>query len=35
MAIGPMYYRSTIEHAPTDSSLIEATIEALGTWSTP
>ena len=33
LAIGPMYYRSTIEHSPTDSSLIEATIEALGTWS--
>lgn len=34
MAIGPMYYRSTIERTRTDSSLIEATIAALGTWST-
>ncbi|GIM88261.1 TetR/AcrR family transcriptional regulator [Paractinoplanes toevensis] len=33
MAIGPMYYRSTIERTPTDPSLIEATIAALGTWS--
>jgi AcrR family transcriptional regulator len=35
MVIGPMYYRSTIERTPTDSSLIEASIAALGTWSTP
>jgi hypothetical protein len=34
MTIGPMYYRSTIEHAPTDPTLIEAVINALGTWST-
>ncbi|WP_434444384.1 TetR/AcrR family transcriptional regulator [Lentzea sp. E54] len=34
MTIGPMYYRSTIEHAPIDSTLIEAIIAALGTWST-
>lgn len=34
MAIGPMYYRGTIERTTTDSSLIEATIAALGTWST-
>ncbi|SDS69208.1 TetR/AcrR family transcriptional regulator [Actinoplanes derwentensis] len=34
LAIGPMYYRSTIEHSPTGTNLIEATIEALGTWST-
>jgi AcrR family transcriptional regulator len=33
MAIGPMYYRSTIERTPTDAGLIEATIAALGTWS--
>ena len=32
LAIGPMYYRSTIEHSPTDAGLIEATIAALGTW---
>jgi AcrR family transcriptional regulator len=34
MTIGPMYYRSTIERAPTDSTLVEAAIAALGTWST-
>ena len=34
MTIGPMYYRSTIEHAVTDSTLIEAAIDAVGTWST-
>jgi len=33
MAIGPMYYRSTIERAAADAGLIEATIAALGTWS--
>jgi AcrR family transcriptional regulator len=33
MTIGPIYYRSTIEHAPTDATLIEAAISALGTWS--
>jgi AcrR family transcriptional regulator len=32
IAIGPMYYRSTIERIPTDSGLIEAAIAALGTW---
>jgi len=34
LAIGPMYYRSTIERTPTDSGLIEAIIAAMGTWST-
>jgi hypothetical protein len=34
MAIGPMYYRSTIERAPADADFIEAVIAALGTWST-
>jgi AcrR family transcriptional regulator len=34
MTIGPMYYRSTIERAPIDSTLIEAVVAALGTWST-
>ncbi|MGW6442855.1 TetR/AcrR family transcriptional regulator [Lentzea sp. NPDC055074] len=34
MTIGPMYYRSTIERAPTDSTLIDAAINALGAWST-
>jgi hypothetical protein len=33
MAVGPMYYRSTIERARTDSGLIEAAIASLGTWS--
>jgi AcrR family transcriptional regulator len=35
MAIGPMYYRSTMERGATDAGLIEAAIAALGTWSTP
>jgi AcrR family transcriptional regulator len=34
MAIGPLYYRGTIERAPTGSALVEAAIAALGTWST-
>lgn len=34
MTIGPMYYRSTIERAPIDSTLIEAVVAALGAWST-
>lgn len=34
IAIGPMYYRATIERLPTDPGLIEAAIAALGTWST-
>ena len=34
MTIGPIYYRSTIEHAPIGSALIDATIDALGTWLT-
>ncbi|MFI5761845.1 TetR/AcrR family transcriptional regulator [Streptomyces sp. NPDC051563] len=34
LTIGPLYYRSTIEHAPTDPTLIEAAIAALGTWTT-
>jgi AcrR family transcriptional regulator len=33
MAIGPLYYRSTIEHSPGDAAFIEAVIAALGTWS--
>ena len=32
MAIGPLYYRSTIERTPTDARLTEAIIAALGTW---
>ncbi|WP_370971103.1 TetR/AcrR family transcriptional regulator [Amycolatopsis sp. cg9] len=34
VAIGPMYYRSTIERAPIDSALIEVVVAGLGTWST-
>jgi AcrR family transcriptional regulator len=33
LAIGPLYYRGTIERARADPGLIEATIAALGTWS--
>ncbi|ROR91084.1 TetR/AcrR family transcriptional regulator [Nocardioides aurantiacus] len=32
LAIGPLYYRATIEHAPIDEHLIQAAIDALGTW---
>lgn len=34
MTIGPLYYRSTIERAPNDPTLIEAAVAALGTWRT-
>lgn len=34
MAIGPMYYRSTIERAQIGSTLIEAAVAGLGAWST-
>ncbi|USX53653.1 TetR/AcrR family transcriptional regulator [Lentzea sp. HUAS12] len=33
MTIGPLFYRATIERAPTGAALIEAAIAALGTWS--
>lgn len=33
MAIGPLYYRSTIERGTADSGFIDAAIAALGTWS--
>jgi len=33
MAVGPMYYRSTIERSASDAAFIEAIIAALGTWS--
>jgi AcrR family transcriptional regulator len=33
--VGPIYYRSTIEHGPADAALIEALIAAIGTWTTP
>ncbi|MBL7252958.1 TetR/AcrR family transcriptional regulator [Paractinoplanes lichenicola] len=32
LAIGPIYYRSTIEHASADAALIEAVITVVGTW---
>ena len=32
IAIGPLYYRSTIEHAAIDDPLIDAVIAALGQW---
>ncbi|GAA2704045.1 TetR/AcrR family transcriptional regulator [Actinoplanes palleronii] len=32
--IGPLYYRSTIEHSPADPGLIESAIAALGSWTT-
>jgi AcrR family transcriptional regulator len=35
LVIGPIYYRSTIEHLPAGSALIEAAIAAIGTWATP
>ena len=35
MAVGPLYYRSTIEHAPAGPDLVEAVIAAMGSWTTP
>ena len=32
LVVGPLYYRSTIEHGAVNSLLIEAVIEGLGTW---
>ncbi|GAA0937256.1 TetR/AcrR family transcriptional regulator [Kribbella koreensis] len=32
LAIGPIYYRSTIEHESVDSDFIDAAIDSLGTW---
>jgi hypothetical protein len=32
LLLGPLYYRSTIEHALIDDSLIDAAIASLGTW---
>lgn len=32
LTLGPLYYRSTIEHAPIDDNLIDATIDAIGRW---
>ncbi|MGI5499220.1 TetR/AcrR family transcriptional regulator [Lentzea sp. CA-135723] len=34
LAIGPLHYRATIERAPIGPALIDAAIDALGTWST-
>ncbi|XVV10093.1 TetR/AcrR family transcriptional regulator [Actinoplanes sp. CA-131856] len=33
MAIGPLYYRSTIERTASTSAFVEALVAALGTWS--
>ena len=35
LAIGPLYYRSTIERAAPDPGLVDGVIAALGTWTTP
>lgn len=35
LAVGPIYYRSTIEHAAADLDLIESAVAAVGAWSTP
>ncbi|MEV8373596.1 TetR/AcrR family transcriptional regulator [Kribbella sp. NPDC056861] len=35
LAIGPIYYRSTIEREPVDSDFIDAAIDSLGVWSAP
>ena len=32
MLLGPLYYRSTIEHTPVDDALLDATVASLGTW---
>jgi AcrR family transcriptional regulator len=32
MTMGPLYYRSTIEHAPIDDDLIDTALTALGQW---
>jgi AcrR family transcriptional regulator len=32
LLLGPLYYRSTIEHAAVDEELIEAVIASLGNW---
>lgn len=35
LAIGPLYYRATIDSSTTSPDLIEAAIAALGVWTTP
>lgn len=35
MLLGPLYYRSTIEHAPVDEPLLESVIASIGTWPPP
>lgn len=32
LLLGPLYYRSTIEHAVVDAPLLEAAIASLGSW---
>lgn len=34
LALGPLYYRATIEQAPSDPVLIEASIASMGDWAT-
>lgn len=33
LAVGPIYYRATIDRAPADSALIERCVASLGDWS--
>ncbi|MBI4940013.1 MAG: TetR/AcrR family transcriptional regulator [Actinobacteria bacterium] len=35
MAIGPIYYRATIERAPADAELIEQCVASSGDWTAP
>jgi AcrR family transcriptional regulator len=35
LLVGPIHYRSTIEHGPADPALIETSVAAIGTWATP
>lgn len=30
--VGPLHYRSTIEHGAIDADLVEAALNAVGTW---
>ena len=32
LLLGPLYYRSIIEHAPVDDALLDAVVASLGTW---
>jgi len=35
LAIGPLYYRATIERTPADAALIECCVDAVGAWTSP